>query len=105
MSVMYKIVIKVIANRIKGCFLSLVGPYQTCFIPSRRIIDNIIIVEEVIHSMRVKKGSKGFLVLKVDLEKAYDKIRWDFLQDILSEVGLLTNLIRVIMNCVSSISM
>lgn len=57
------------------------------------------------HSMRVKKGRRGFIALKVDLEKAYVKISSTFLQDTIIEVGLPSNLIRTMMNCVSFVSM
>lgn len=50
-TVMYKIITKVIANRIKHCLPMLVGPNQTSFILGRRITDNIIIAQKVIHSM------------------------------------------------------
>lgn len=51
------------------------------------------------------KGSKFGMVLKIDLEKAYDKIRWDFLRDTLLEVGLPEQLVTVILHCVSSSSL
>lgn len=41
------------------------------------------------------------MALKIDLEKAYDCIRWDFLEDTLVEVGLPSSLLRVVMHCIS----
>lgn len=55
--------------------------------------------------MPKKSGKKGFLALKVDLEKAYGRVRWDFLEDSLIEVGIPSILISVIMHCVSSANM
>lgn len=71
-SVAYKTVTKIIANCLKVLLPDLIGPHQTRFVPSRHIIDNIIIAQEMIHSMRRKNGNKGFMAIKVDLEKAYD---------------------------------
>lgn len=42
-------------------------------------MDNSIITQEVIHSMPTKKGKKGYLAMKVDLEEAYNRVHWDFL--------------------------
>lgn len=83
----------------------LVGSNQTSFAQGRRITDDIIIAQEVMHSMRKKRGSKGFLALKVDVEKTYDKISWYFLQDTLRDISLPSLLIHVFMSSVSSSSM
>lgn len=65
-------------------------------------MDDIVITQEVFHSMRIKKGKKGFFVVKVDLEKAYDQLRWEFLDDTLRQVGLGHCMLTLIMKCVSS---
>lgn len=70
----YKMVSKMVVNRIKACILKLVSPYQTTFMPGRNIHENIIIAKEVLHNMHDKKGKKWYFVVKVDLSKAYDKI-------------------------------
>ena len=40
--------------------------------------DNVIIAQEVIHSMKHKKGNSGWMAIKVDLEKVYDRLKWSF---------------------------
>ena len=62
-SVPYKILTKVIANRLKALLPTLIGPYQSSFITGRSIIDNIIIAQELVHSMRRKKGNGGWMVM------------------------------------------
>lgn len=47
----------------------LIGPAQASFIPGRLSTDNIVMVQEAMHSMRRKKGSKGWILLKLDLKK------------------------------------
>ncbi|XP_057444772.1 uncharacterized protein LOC130737018 [Lotus japonicus] len=59
------------------------------------------IKEEVLHFMRYLKRKKGWLAIKVDLEKAYDRLDWNFLRDTLLEVGLEQQLCDLILNCVS----
>lgn len=57
------------------------------------------------HTMQSKTGKKGFLAIKVDLEKAYDRIRLDFLKESLDDVGLPKVLIDSIINCITNASM
>lgn len=80
----------------------LVGDNQTSFIPERHASDNSIIVQEMIRTMRRKTGKSGVMALKVDLEKAYDRIHWGFLERILPAVGFDLNLTKLIMLCVTS---
>ena len=46
--------------------------------------NNMIIAQELIHTMSLKKGKEGFMAIKIDLEKAYDKLEWYFIRDILN---------------------
>ncbi|KAH1122560.1 hypothetical protein J1N35_005720, partial [Gossypium stocksii] len=54
---------------------------QVSFIAGRYIIDNIIVAQEIMHSIRIKKGKKGWMAIKVDLERVYDQIQWDFIEN------------------------
>lgn len=100
-NVLFKIITKTLVARLKGVMDKLIGPTQSSFIPGRLSTDNIVIVQEAVHSMRRKKGRKGWMLLKLDLEKAYDRVRWDFLEDTLRVVGLSESWIQWIMQCVS----
>ncbi|CAL1412960.1 unnamed protein product [Linum trigynum] len=99
-NVCLKAITKALTCRLKEVMRKLVSPRQSSFIPGRQTTDNILIVQEVLHSLRKKRGKKRGMVLKVDLEKAYDRLRWDFLRDTLIEVGLPSSWIRGIMYCV-----
>ncbi|PKI64943.1 hypothetical protein CRG98_014657 [Punica granatum] len=83
-NVSYKITTKIVANRLQKYMPSLISPYRSSFIPGRHIQDNIIVAQELIHYMRRMKRKKGFMALKIDLEKAYDRLSWDFLNATLS---------------------
>lgn len=52
-------------------------------------MNNIVIAQEVIHTMRIKKGKMGWMVVKVDLEKAFDRHSWKFIENTLEDAGLL----------------
>lgn len=69
-----KLITKVIAIRMKPLMSELTGPNQASFIPGRHTTDNILMVQEVVHSLRKKRGKKGALIAKIDLEKAYDRV-------------------------------
>ena len=101
-NVSYKIITKMISNRLRPVMGKLVGQHQCSFIAGRQSSDNIIIAQEVIHSMRIKKGQTGWLAVKVDLEKAYDRLDWSFIKDTLSLVGISGRLLQLIMACISS---
>ena len=67
-------------------------------------LDNMIITQELIHTMSLKKGKTGFMAIKIDLEKAYDRLEWHFIKDVLELYRLPPSLIKLIMSCVSSSS-
>ncbi|CAL1381561.1 unnamed protein product [Linum trigynum] len=77
-NVTYKMITKCLAERIKPLMPRLVHETQTSFVPGKHITNNICILQEVVHSMRAKKGRSGWMVLKIDLAKAYDRIKWSF---------------------------
>ncbi|KAK5844300.1 hypothetical protein PVK06_000436 [Gossypium arboreum] len=85
--------------------VKLTKPNQASFVARRNITVNIIVAQETIHSMKGFKGGKYGMTLKINLEKASDKVRWDFLEDTLLEAGLPCLLVSVILNCVSSASL
>ena len=66
-------------------------------------MDNAIVVQELIHTISNKKGKVGYMTIKVDLEKAYDKIEWSFIQEVLIIANLPQNLVSLIMSYVIGI--
>ncbi|XP_052112461.1 uncharacterized protein LOC127744218 [Arachis duranensis] len=104
-NVSYKVVTKILANRLRSVMNKLVRPNQCSFIPGRQSADNIIITQEVIHSMRNKKGGKGWMAIKIDLEKAYDRLKWSFIKETLLDIGLPKNFIDLTLSCISTARM
>lgn len=82
-NVLVKVVTKILVNRLKPLMTKLVWQTRASFIPGRSMIDNIIVAQELVHSLKKKKGRKGVFILKVDLEKVYDRVEWSFLQQVL----------------------
>ncbi|KAL5546619.1 hypothetical protein UlMin_006306 [Ulmus minor] len=86
-NVAYRVITKIIANRLKPLLNKLICPTQNAFVPGRSIHDNSVLVQEAIHSMKKKKGSLGWMALKIDLEKAYDRVSWSFIKEVLVAFG------------------
>lgn len=78
---------------------------QSSFIPGRSTVDNILVLQETIHSFKNVKGRKGFMILKLDLEKAYDWLEWSFVKNSVHCLGLPIEIQHVISHCISSASM
>jgi exonuclease III len=100
----YKIVTKIIVSRIRPILNNLISPYQTAFVPGRRGVDNVIIAQELIHTIQKKKGRLGHFILKIDLEKAYDRIEWSFIREVLILFKFPMSLVQLILECISSSS-
>lgn len=85
MNSIMKLLTKVLARRLKCVMNPLVSPCQSAFIQGRHISDSILIASEIIHSLQTK-NSVG-VVLKIDFEKAFDKIKWDFVFEVLRSMN------------------
>lgn len=79
-NVLYKIVTKVLVNRLRPFLHDMISPLQSSFIPGRGTTDNAIVLQELVHHMNKSRKKKGEMVYKLDLEKAYDRVDWDFLR-------------------------
>ena len=76
---------KVLTNRFSPLAQSVIGSNQIGFVKGRNILEGVVVLHEVVHELKTTKR-KG-LIIKIDFEKAYDKVRWDFLEEVLSDKG------------------
>lgn len=71
-------------------------------------MENQVIVQELIHGFKVRKIKARQMAIKIDLQKAFDRVNWDFLQAVLSKMGFnrtfIGTFIGWIMSCVSTVS-
>lgn len=86
-----------VVNRLKSLLGKVTSPRQAAFIPGCQSIDNIIICQEVSHSLKFTKARRGGIVVKLGLEKAYDRMEWPFIEDTLREASIPEKLVGVIM--------
>lgn len=100
----YKMITKIIVARIRPFKTDLVFPFQTTIVPRRKGVDNAIIFQEMIHTISRKKGRTEVMEIMIDLEKAYDRLEWGFIRDPLNLFQFPSQLVSLIMSCVSSSS-
>ncbi|KAL8135470.1 hypothetical protein AgCh_010202 [Apium graveolens] len=103
-NILVKVITKVIANRTKEFLKDVISENQSAFIPGRLISDNILISYKSMHYLkRKKRGEEGFMALKLDMSKAYDRIEWDYLRAILLTLDFHEWWVQLIMQCICSV--
>jgi len=103
-NVVYKIVAKVLANRLKQVLDKCISINQSTFVLGRFILDNTMVAIEIVHYMKAKaKGKSGDVALKLDISKAYDRLDWDYLRDIMIQMGFSSRWVSWIMLCVETV--
>ena len=101
----YKIVSKVIANRLKPLLDSIISETQSAFITNRLITDNILIAfESLFHIKNNCTSKQGFMALKLDISKAYDRVEWPFLEQILLKLSFHEDWVPLFMECITTVS-
>ncbi|KAL9679281.1 hypothetical protein QQ045_017139 [Rhodiola kirilowii] len=99
-----KIVMKILANRLKDILPHIISDTQSAFVPGRLISDNILLAHEVLHYLKTRRSQKvGFFSMKTDMSKAYDRMEWKFMESMLLYLGFPTSWIRLVMQCVRSV--
>jgi hypothetical protein len=87
------------ANRLSPVAHKIIAPTQTAFIKGRLILDGALSLHEIIHELRCRK-SKAIL-LKLDFEKAYDRVSWQFLREVLIRKGFESGFVHRVMQLVT----
>jgi ribonuclease HI len=104
-NVVYKIVAKVLANRLKLILPIIISSTQSAFIPGRLISDNILVAYETLHTMHARMwGREGYMAVKLDMSKAYDRVEWSFLRAVMLRLGFDPRWVGLTMNCISTVT-
>lgn len=94
-NVIFKIFTRMMMNRMTTLVDKIISRSQSAFIKGRYILDSAVILREVLHELRVKKMSG--VIMKIDFEKAYDRINWDFLEEVMRLKGFHEQFIKWVM--------
>ncbi|KAJ0548751.1 putative RNA-directed DNA polymerase [Helianthus annuus] len=100
---LYKCISKIISDRMKNGLADIVSINQSAFVPGRRISDNILLTQELMHNYHRNFGPPR-CAFKIDIQKAYDTVEWSFLENTLKGFGFHAKMIKWVMACVSSTS-
>ena len=102
-NVAYKIVSKMVANRMKLALQEIIGENQSAFVAERLITDNVLVAHGMMtHISKKKKGKCGEMTIKLDMSKAYDQVEWECLKRIMKKLGFHEKWIDTVKRRVSS---
>ena len=104
-NVVYKLVSKVLANCVKIILPQIISENQSAFLSERFITDNVLIAFELMHYLDHKKeGKENFMTVKLDMSKAYNRVKWGFIKKVIEKMGFHEKWINLIMQCISIVS-
>ncbi|CAL9028823.1 unnamed protein product [Prunus brigantina] len=99
----YKLIAKTVANRLKTVLPHVITETQSAFVPNRMIFDNVMATFEIMHTINgVKKGRDVKMALKLDMAKAYDRVEWVFLCEMMLKLGFSSIWVAKVMDCIST---
>ena len=104
-NVVYKLVSKVLANRLKKILPMVISESQSAFVPDRQITDNVLVAFETMHSIdQRRKGKNELMTIKLNISKAYDRVEWAFLEVMMRKLGFGERWIGLMLMCVKTVS-
>ncbi|KAK8929024.1 hypothetical protein KSP39_PZI017553 [Platanthera zijinensis] len=101
-SSIYKMVAKIIANRMKPLIRNFISEEQAAFVPGRLLSNHCTLAHEIMHRLHTTESKDGFMAIKLDMEKAFDRIQWSFVRRALQAFNFPIGWINLILECISN---
>lgn len=104
-NVFFKIISKMLSIRLKPVLQEVISENQSAFTAGRAISDNVLITHEVLHFLKLSQAQvRCTMAAKTDMSKAYDRVEWKFLAQVMQRMGFHSIWINWIMQCISTVS-
>ena len=104
-NVVYKLSSKTLANRLKAILPFIILENQSAFVANKLITDNILVAYEIMHYLKHKRGrNDSFMVIKLEISKAFDRVEWSFIEMIMRKIGFDESWIDLVMKCITSVT-
>ncbi|XP_060202715.1 uncharacterized protein LOC132631129 [Lycium barbarum] len=85
-----KVISRVVHGRLDKILPSLISSNQSSFVKGRSIIENVLLTQEIVTDIR-NRGKPANVVIKLDMDKAYDRVSWLYLTRVLRRMGFAEN--------------
>ncbi|XP_075654720.1 uncharacterized protein LOC142624873 [Castanea sativa] len=97
--------VRVLANRLKRVLPNIISEHQSAFIKGHLITDNILVAYETLHYMKNHNSrNSGYMALKLNMSKAYNRVEWSFLRDVMIKMGFSDRWVALVMECVTIVT-
>jgi len=104
-NIVYKLISKTIANKFKALLPHIILENQNVFTYDRLITNNVLVAFELMHFLNHKNASKeGYMAVKLDMSKAFDRVEWCFIKAIMEKLGFSSKWVNLVMRCITSVS-
>lgn len=104
-NVYYKVISKLLSIRLKPVLQDIISENQSAFVPGRAISDNVLITHEVLHYLKISGATKHCtMAVKTDISKAYDRLEWSFIREVLERLGFHPTWINWMLQCISTVT-
>jgi len=100
-NVLYKVVSKILANRLKTLLPRIISECQSAFVQGRLLMENILLATELVKDYQ-KESVSPRCVMKIDISKAFDSVQWCFVLKSLEAIGFPERYIHWIKLCIST---
>lgn len=104
-NVLYKLIAKVIANHLQIVITKCIDSAQSAFVPRWLIFDNMLLAYELLHTLKHKRvGENGFMTVKLDMSKAYNRVEWSFMEKVMKKMGFDSDWVDSLMKYITTMS-